>query len=148
MWNRLVEFVTGNGRKKENSLWSVLVIEDNPVDRTLIEKTLLKAGFRVLLARDGETGLHIVQAEKPDLILMDYELPGKNGAEICRELKDDESTRPIPVIFLLGSDTSKNVIDCFDVDAETYFLKPIKPRLFISQITEILRDYAEESRSA
>ena len=142
MFDRLTEFFTKNGHKKNNEKFLILVIEDNPIDRRLIEKILRKQGYRLHLASEGKTGLQLAESQKPDLVLLDYDLPGMTGAEICEELKSNDLTKNIPVVFLTGSDTARSIIECFDLDAENYFAKPLNPRFLTSQVDLILKEHA------
>ena len=78
----------------------VLIVEDNPTNMTLVVFLLQSAGYTVLSAADAEAGLTLAREERPDLILMDIQLPGMDGLEATALLKGDEATRAIPVIAL------------------------------------------------
>jgi two-component system cell cycle response regulator DivK len=78
----------------------VLIVEDNPANMTLATFLVKTAGHTVISATDAEAGLTLAQAEQPDLILMDIQLPGMDGLEATRQLKRDPATRAIPVIAL------------------------------------------------
>jgi two-component system cell cycle response regulator DivK len=78
----------------------VLIVEDNPTNMTLVVFLLQSAGYTVLSAADAEAGLTLAREERPDLILMDMQLPGMDGLEATALLKGDEATRAIPVIAL------------------------------------------------
>jgi two-component system cell cycle response regulator DivK len=78
----------------------VLIVEDNPTNMTLVVFLLQSAGYTVLSAADAEAGLMLAREERPDLILMDMQLPGMDGLEATALLKGDEATRAIPVIAL------------------------------------------------
>ena len=79
---------------------TVLVIEDNPLNRKLVRDVLGHAGYRVLEAADAEQGIAAARAERPDLVLMDIQLPGIDGIEALRRLRADEATAAIPVAAL------------------------------------------------
>src|SRR4051794_15870383 len=89
----------------------ILFIDDSEMDRRMVERLLTKRDFRVILSKDGESGIAMAQKEKPDLILLDVVLPGISGIDVCKKLKKDEFTKNIPIIFLTGMDTPKNLID-------------------------------------
>ena len=89
----------------------ILFIDDNPVDRTLIQRLLTKYNYHVILSEDGAKGLRLAQEEKPDLILLDILLPGISGIELCKKLKKNPLTQNIPVIFYTSIDTPKHLID-------------------------------------
>ena len=140
MWEQTKKFFGKNRREIfKNRL--ILFIDDNEVDRRLVEKILTKKDYRVILASDGETGLKMVQTEKPDLVLLDVVLPGMSGIEVCKQLKKDPETKKIPVIFLTGMDTPKNLIDCYEYGAEDFLSKSISPRLLVHQLELTLIDF-------
>lgn len=144
MWERIKKFF-GKGPKEELKNRRILFIDDNELDRRLVERILTKRSYRVLLSNDGETGLELAQKEKPDLILLDVVLPGISGIEVCKRLKKDDTTKNIPVIFLTGMDTPKNLIDCYEYGAEDFLNKTISSRLLIHQIELTLMDYVSPS---
>lgn len=113
---------------------SILTIEDDLSQRTMIQRTLEKRGFKVLMAEDGRKGLEMAQSVKPDLILLDVVMPGLNGNEVCRRLKSDGRTKDIPVLFLTSLDAPKDVIEHYDVGGEIHLTKPINSKELISQI--------------
>lgn len=120
----------------------VLIVDDNEVDRKLIAKTLDKMGCVVLTASDGEIGLHMALSEKPDLILSDCQMPHMDGLTMCKELRENEETRDIPVIFLTGNNSPAMVVDCFGmVNVDNYMCKPINAKVLIGQIEDILNEH-------
>ena len=90
---------------------TILFIDDNPVDRTIISRLLLKYDFNVLLAADGPDGLRMAQDNKLDLIILDILLPHISGIELCKKFKKNVATKDIPVIFYTSIDTPKHLID-------------------------------------
>ncbi|MBP9854042.1 MAG: response regulator [Candidatus Omnitrophica bacterium] len=120
----------------------VLIVDDNPLDRKLVAKTMEKMGCKVLTAVDGEIGLHLALAEKPDLILSDYDMPHMDGLTMCKELRANQETQDIPVIFLSGSATPGNIVDIFDVsNVDNYICKPINSKVLIHQIEDIFNKH-------
>ncbi len=112
----------------------ILTIDDDLTQRTMIERTLQKAGLRVLTAEDGEKGLEAARAQNPDVILLDVIMPGMRGNEVCRRLKSDSRTKNIPVLFLTSMDDPKDVIEQYELGAEIHLTKPINPKELIRQI--------------
>lgn len=112
---------------------TVLVIDDSDVDRRLAVSMIGKA-FLPLAAASGLEGIALARERLPDVIVLDFMMPGMQGHEVCRVLKEDERTRHIPVIFLTGMDTPDTVVDSFKEGAETYLTKPIRPAELIRQI--------------
>jgi two-component system cell cycle response regulator DivK len=103
----------------------VLLVEDHPLNRELAEAILTRAGYEVLVAQDGESGLAAARSEQPDLILMDIELPGLDGLEATRRLKADPTLRLIPVLALTayamrGDEQRAQAAGC-----DGYLTKPI-----------------------
>jgi CheY-like chemotaxis protein len=119
----------------------VLIVEDNEVDRKIIVKTLKTLGCKVMIAENGSEGYIKAVSHKPDLILSDCNMPYMDGVEMCRQIKEDESTKDIPVIFLTGVDSPRNVIDCFSLEAESFVCKPINPKMLSNQIASVLEEY-------
>ena len=118
---------------------TILFIDDNPVDRTLISRLLAKYDFRVLLAETAQAGLRMGREEKPDLILLDILLPGMSGIEVCKELRKSEITQSIPVIFYTSIDTPKHLIDYTSYGARDYIQKTMPPEDLVNAIKSILK---------
>jgi len=127
------------GRQVPDKGLTVLVVEDSQVDQRLVVATLERAGYKALLAENGQAGVDMAKAQKPDLILMDCEMPVMGGVAACEVLKEDEQTKNIPVIFLTSLDTPKNVVDCFEKDAENFLTKPVNPSLLLKEIEGSLK---------
>ncbi len=123
----------------------ILVIEDGELERRFITRTLEKKGCVVIGAVDGLIGVEMAKKENPDLILLDYMMPTLNGREVCIKLKEDVKVKDIPIIFLTGSVTPKNVIDCYEAGAEYYLAKPIDAKTLAHQVELTLRYKEEES---
>ncbi|MEI7997986.1 MAG: response regulator [Candidatus Omnitrophota bacterium] len=117
---------------------TILFIDDNPVDRTLIDRLLSKHGFHVLLAAEAKVGIDLAEEHKPDLILLDILLPGISGIEVCKKLKKNLVTSLIPVIFYTSIDTPKHLIDYTSYGAVDYLQKTTPPDILIRQIKDIL----------
>jgi len=120
---------------------TVLVVEDNEVDRKIIVKTLGSLGCKVMVAENGSEGYVKALSHQPDIILSDCNMPYMDGVEMCRQLKEDEQTRNIPVVFLTGIDSPRNVVDCFSLEAENFMCKPINPKELNSQIEQLLKEH-------
>lgn len=112
---------------------TILVIDDSELDRHLAVSILQKR-FYVLTASDGMAGVRLARDKKPDLILLDFMMPGMTGSEVCRALKESVGTRDIPVIFLTSMDTPATVVDSFEQGAEIFLTKPVRSGELIRQI--------------
>jgi signal transduction histidine kinase len=103
---------------------TVLVVEDEPREREVIQHFLAAEGFHVLVAEDGDSALQAVPAHRPDLVLLDVRLPGTDGYEICRRLKDDPQTAFVPVIILTALRGVKERIRGASAGADEFLSKP------------------------
>ena len=139
MLNAFKSFFRPNPKDNTTPI-TILVVEDSETDRLFVTRTLEKAGFRVETAVNGALGLEKAKALKPDLILLDCEMPVMGGVEMCKKLKETNGIHNTLVIFLTGLDTPKNTIDCFEADAEHYLSKPISARLLTAEIKKVLEE--------
>ena len=117
---------------------TILFIDDNPLDRTIMDKLLSKNEFNVILAANAIDGLNLADEHKPDLILLDILLPGISGIEVCKKLKNKPSTGSIPIIFYTSIDTPKHLIDYASYGTVDYIQKTTPPHILIRQIRNIL----------
>ena len=117
---------------------TVLVIEDNPLNRKLVRDVLGHAGYRVLEAADAEQGIAAARAERPDLVLMDIQLPGMDGLEATTLLKSDEATRSIPVIALTALAMKGDEERIRAAGCDGYIAKPMRYKEFLAAIQEQL----------
>ncbi|HKV73594.1 MAG TPA: response regulator [Gemmatimonadales bacterium] len=108
----------------------VLIIEDDPAQRRLLEKMLDASGYRVLTAPDGESGVATAIGRRPDLIVCDVMMPKLNGYQTVRALKSDPATSAIPVIMLTTKDQPADAFWAGEVGADLFMHKPVDlPRL-------------------
>jgi DNA-binding NtrC family response regulator len=131
----------------------VLVVDDMPANLNVLSEALEGAGYEILAAPSGEVALKIVERTLPDLILLDITMPGLNGYEVCRRLKQSEATQGIPVIFITAHEEMKHVLEGFRVGGVDYISKPfqteevlirVETHLKIHQLTqELARRNAE-----
>jgi len=124
----------------------ILVIEDEADIRRVLDYNLRSAGHEVLSAEQGREGLSLVREERPDLVLLDLMLPDVSGTEVCRAIKDDPSSRAIPVIVLTARSEEIDRVVGFELGADDYVTKPFSVRELILRIRAVLR--RSESRPA
>ncbi|MBM3237918.1 sigma-54-dependent Fis family transcriptional regulator [Candidatus Poribacteria bacterium] len=134
----------------------VLIVDDESANLNLLWDTLEPEGYEVLAASNGEAALRIATSELPDIILLDVVMPGMDGYEVCRRLKQDEATRNIPVLFVTIREESESVIKGFQAGGVDYINKPfekaellvrIENHLKISRLThEVLQKNQELER--
>ena len=113
---------------------TVLVVEDNPANMTLAKFLIESAGHTVLGATDAEAGLTLARDAKPDLILMDIQLPGMDGLEATAILKGDDATRAIPVIALTALAMKGDEARIRAAGCDGYIAKPLAYREFLASI--------------
>ncbi len=119
----------------------ILVVEDDISSLKMLSDLLTGAGYRVRPASDGELGLRSVQLKQPDLILLDFRLPGINGLEVCRHLKDNPRTCDIPVIFISALGDSELKVKALEAGAIDYVTKPIDSTEVLARINTHLNLY-------
>ena len=113
---------------------NILVVDDTPDNLRLLGAILTDQGYRVRKALNGQTALKTVQKVPPDLILLDINMPGMNGYEVCQELKADEKTKEIPVIFISALDDVLDKVKAFKVGGVDYITKPFQGEEVIARI--------------
>ena len=117
----------------------ILIVEDEPDIRKLVNYNLAQERFRVLEAEDGEQGLKIVQREKPDLVILDLMLPGLSGMELCKLLRERAETEKLPVLMLTAKAGEADRVVGLEMGADDYLTKPFSPRELVARVRAILR---------
>ena len=125
----------------------ILVVEDEKDLVELIKYNLEKEGFQVISASNGEEGLKMVGRKRPALVLLDLMLPVIDGLEVCRRIKKDPQTAPIPVVILTVKDAESDIVSGLEVGADDYITKPFSPRVLIARVRAILRRYEESAET-
>jgi len=124
----------------------VLIVEDEKDIIKMLEYNLKKEGYRILSARDGEDALDLAIRELPDLVILDLMLPGMDGLEVCKELKKEAKTAPIPVIMLTAKSQESDKVLGLELGADDYMTKPFSPRELIARIKAVLRRTKEKDK--
>lgn len=115
----------------------ILIVDDNPANIDILLELLSTFDVRAVL--DGISALEAVQEELPDLLLLDITMPGMDGFEVCRRLKEDPKTKDIPVIFLSASSDSDSIIKGFEVGGVDYITKPYLTREIVARVQTHLK---------
>lgn len=123
---------------------TILVIEDEPAIQELIAVNLSFAGHKVLRAFDSEQAQTLIDAELPDLILLDWMLPGQSGLALSRKLRAQERTRQVPIIMLTAKGAEQDKIDGLEAGADDYITKPFSPKELMARIKAVLRRRAPQ----
>jgi DNA-binding response OmpR family regulator len=127
---------------------TILVVDDDSDLLKLLSTMLGQEGFRVLTANNGDIAIKKAKAEIPHLIILDVQLPMKNGLEVCKVLIQDEKTRNIPIIMLTGRADEIDRVLGLELGAEDYIVKPFSVREMILRVNKVLRrTYGKESSS-
>jgi chemotaxis family two-component system response regulator Rcp1 len=134
------------GQNKMNNQFVILLVEDNPADIRLTQEALVngKVKHEMHIARDGVEALSFLRQEgsfrkapRPDLILLDLNLPRKDGREVLKEIKEDPGLRSIPVIVLTSSEAEEYILKSYDLHANGYVVKPVDMEQFFKIVKQI-----------
>lgn len=117
----------------------VLIVDDVPENLSVLHDALDEAGYKVLVATNGEAALARARQTLPDLILLDAVMPGIDGFEVARRLKADFSTQHIPIVFMTGLTETEHVVAAFEAGSADYVTKPIRPPEVLARIAAHLR---------
>jgi len=117
----------------------ILVIDDGADNRLLLSATLSRAGYEPMLAEDGETGLAMLETRTPDLILLDYAMPGLTGPEVARRIRARPKTAHTPIILLTASADEGHIDEAFSAGADDYIVKPFDRRIMLARIESMIR---------
>lgn len=125
---------------------NILLVEDNPADVRLTEEAFKEGGIlnKLYVAKDGEEALSMLASNgsnsripRPDLILLDLNLPRKDGREVLEQIKDDERLKRIPVVILTTSNAQQDILKAYDLHANCYITKPVDLDQFFTVIKSI-----------
>jgi DNA-binding response OmpR family regulator len=117
---------------------TVLVIDDEANIRDLVSLYLTAAGFSMRQADDGHSGLASFEAEPPDLVVLDIMLPGVDGAEVCRRIRDSSA---VPIIMLTARDSDLDKVALLEAGADDYVTKPFSPPELVARVRAVLRRF-------
>lgn len=122
---------------------NVLVVDDELGALTLIGIMLERGGFNVLKAKDADVALAILEQSLPDLIILDVMMPGMNGIDLCRVIRQRDDTRNIPVLILSARGDAESVMQGMEAGANDYLPKPILHHDLVAKVRSILAQSAE-----
>ena len=117
----------------------ILLVDDEPDILEILKYNLKKEGYEVFVASNGVEGLEIARRELPQLIVLDVMMPEMDGIETCREIRAHEGLENVLVAFLSARNEDYTQIAGFEVGADDFITKPIRPRIFVSRIRALLR---------
>jgi two-component system, OmpR family, phosphate regulon response regulator PhoB len=123
---------------------NILIVEDEAAIQELIAVNLEAAGHHALRAADSAQALAIIRQTLPDLVLLDWMLPGQSGLTVARHLRDDARTRGIPIIMLTAKSAEQDKILGLEAGADDYITKPFSPRELLARIKAVMRRRAPQ----
>ncbi len=128
----------------------ILIVDDDATQRMVVRGSLEAAGFQCEEAEDGDVGLEKCMALKPDLVILDVMMPGRDGYSVCSEVRQDPKIHATPVLMMTGLDDLKSIERAFEVGATNFLTKPINLQLLPYHIKYMLRSsaYEQETREA
>ena len=112
-------------QQHDYSMYSVLAVDDIPLNLLLVQKMLARYNFKMRTAANGQQALDAVSAEKPELILLDLMMPGIDGFEVIRRLKNNPDTADIRIVILSALNSNEDVVKGFNLGADDFIMKPI-----------------------
>ncbi len=128
----------------EKTKKTILIIEDEPDIRTLLQFNLKNSGYNIITEKDGEDGLRSARKSLPELILLDLMLPGIKGIDVCRVLKADNMTQNIPIIMLTALGQEEDIVQGLEAGSDDYVTKPFSLKVLEARIAASIRKYTNK----
>ena len=125
--------------------YDILAIDDDKLSQKIINKALNTGGYTARLANNGEAGINEAMREIPDIILLDVEMPGMNGYEVCERLRELEQTKDVPIVFLSSHSSIRERMQGYEVGADDYIIKPFEPEHLVARLN-VLFKYKEQRK--
>jgi DNA-binding response OmpR family regulator len=117
----------------------ILIVEDDEDIQQLVSFNLLKAGFHVTCADDGEEGLAQIAENNFDCLILDLMLPGMSGYEVCRTIRENEEKSKIPIVMLTAKGEENDIVTGLESGGDDYITKPFSPKVLVARIKSVLR---------
>jgi len=124
----------------------ILIVEDDEDIQQLVSYNLLKAGFNVTCADDGNESLERMENENPDLVILDIMLPGINGLDVCRAIRQNKEKWETPIIMLTAKGEEEDIVKGLEYGADDYMTKPFSPKVLIARVKAQLRRKKEKEK--
>ena len=127
-----------------NEKASILVVDDDDFMQEMFAEALNK-NYRIIQTDSGADSLFLAQKERPDLIILDVEMPGMDGYETCRRLKKIDATADVPVIFVSAHDKIEDRLKGYEAGGEDYIIKPFDPQELETKVAQLLKSALEHA---
>lgn len=118
---------------------TILVVEDEEDLREIIIYNLEREGYQTVGVETGEQGLERARALKPDLLILDLMLPGMNGMDVCRHIRQNADTQAIPIIMISAKGEEADIVSGLELGADDYVAKPFSPRILLARVRSVFR---------
>jgi CheY-like chemotaxis protein len=135
-------WIINGGNHQGDEMVKVLLVEDNEMNRDMLSRRLIRRGYEVVFAVDGQQGVEMAGSEKPDIVLMDMSLPVMDGWEATRRIKSDVALQALPVIGLTAHAMSGDREKAIEAGCDDYDTKPVELDRLIEKIQRLLSIHA------
>ena len=125
---------------------TILIVEDEEDLRDIVIYNLERDGYKTVGVESGEEGLERAIALKPDLVILDLMLPGMNGMDVCRKMKQSDETKDIPIIMASAKGEEADIVSGLELGADDYVTKPFSPRILLARVRSVLRRSQQSSK--
>lgn len=122
----------------------ILVVDDEPDLLELVQYNLIRSGYQATCVKSGEEALVCIRSQMPDLMVLDLMLPGIDGLDLCKMVKQEPRTAGLPVVMLTARSEDADVVTGLEIGADDYLTKPFSPRVLLARIKTVLRRQREE----
>lgn len=127
---------------------TILVVEDEEDLRDIVIYNLEREGYKTVGVESGEEGLELAISLKPDLMILDLMLPGMNGMDVCRHIKQDSQSQSIPILIVSAKGEEADIVSGLELGADDYLTKPFSPRILLARVRTVLRRYEQKISDA
>ncbi|MBN1764216.1 MAG: response regulator transcription factor [Sedimentisphaerales bacterium] len=118
---------------------TILIVDDEEDILELLDHHLSREGYHVLRARSGEQALELARTHTPDMIVLDLMLPGVDGLDVCRQLRNTPATQSTPIIMLTARGEETDIVTGLELGADDYVIKPFSPKVLLARVRAVLR---------
>ncbi len=117
----------------------ILLVDDEPDILKVVTFRLRKTGYEIITAEDGQKALDLIKAQRPDLVLLDLNLPIIDGSEVCKQVKADDELKSIPIILLTATSSMNKIADkAKEIKADDYLIKPFDPEELLKRVKKFI----------